>query len=119
MIIKVLLGSGVALFAVTGLRGRNRAGRQAIRRVFFGLFLIGAGAAVIDPTAVTWLANRLGVGRGTDLLLYVLVLAFLFTTLGFYSRFKDMEDRIVQLSRYIALSTEPAAEPSSTRRSAG
>jgi len=104
MWIKILLALGLAAFAVVGLVGRQRAGRKALRRL--AIFVFGAGAviAVLDPAAITWVANRVGVGRGTDLVLYVLVIAFLFTIVGFSARFSDTEDRLVQLARSVALS---------------
>jgi len=103
MWIKILLALGLAAFAVIGLAGRQRAGRRALRRL--AIFVFGAGAlvAVIDPAAITWVANKVGVGRGTDLVLYVLVIAFLFVIMGFSARFTDQEDRVVQLARSVAL----------------
>jgi len=103
MWIKILLALGLAAFAVIGLAGRQRAGRRALRRL--AIFVFGAGAlvAVIDPSAITWVANKVGVGRGTDLVLYVLVIAFLFVIMGFSARFTDQEDRVVQLARSVAL----------------
>ena len=104
MWIKILLVLGLAAFAVIGLVGRQRAGRRALRRVAIFVFGVGALVAVIDPAAITWVANKVGVGRGTDLVLYVLVIAFLFVIVGFSARFTDQEDRMVELARSVALS---------------
>ena len=43
--------------------------------------------------------------RGTDLLLYVLVLAFVFTTVSSYIRFREQELRYARLARAVALKT--------------
>jgi hypothetical protein len=58
---------------------------------------------VIRPDALTAVANRLGVGRGADLLLYVLAVGVLALGLHVYARFGDLEDRIVALARQVAL----------------
>ena len=55
-------------------------------------------------------ANSLGVARGSDLLEYALIIAFLFTTISTYMRFKDLELKYAQLARAVAL--EGAREPS-------
>ena len=55
-------------------------------------------------------ANWLGVDRGADLIEYALVIAFLFTTLSAYMRFKDLELRYAQLARAVALEGARAPE---------
>jgi hypothetical protein len=67
------------------------------------MFIIGAIYAVIRPNDTTVVANWLGVDRGADLIEYALVIAFLFTTLSAYMRFKDLELRYAQLARAVAL----------------
>ena len=54
-------------------------------------FLLFAAYAVIRPEDVTWVAERLGVGRGTDLVLYLLVVGFGFFAVTTYLRFKQVE----------------------------
>ena len=44
-----------------------------------------------------------GVGRGTDLVLYALVVAFLSFTVTTYLRFRDLETNYTRLARRIAL----------------
>jgi hypothetical protein len=84
--------------------------------------------AVLWPAGVTWVAHRLGVGRGTDLVLYLLVVAVSFFALNTYLRFKALERKLTDLARSVALqeglrlnerrlgepgleSAEPAEEP--------
>lgn len=57
------------------------------------------------PDDLTVVANWIGVTRGTDLLLYVLVLAFVFTTVSSYIRFREQELRYARLARAVALKT--------------
>lgn len=112
MWIKILLALGLAAFAVVGLVGRQQAGRRALRRLAIFVFGAAAVVAIIDPAAITWVANKVGVGRGTDLVLYVLVIAFLFTLVGFSARFGDTEDRLVALARSVALAQAARDYPS-------
>jgi hypothetical protein len=103
MIIKVVLVAAVLAFGALLLRERFPGQRQALRRLV-GLGVVLAGvASVIWPLAVTWAANRVGVGRGTDLVLYVLVIVFLFTTLAMYQRMHHLESKLTSLARAIAL----------------
>jgi hypothetical protein len=44
-----------------------------------------------------------GVGRGTDMVLYALVVAFLSFTVTTYLRFRDLETNYTRLARRIAL----------------
>ena len=54
---------------------------------------------VIRPDDITWMATQLGVGRGTDLVLYLLVMGFGFFAISTYLRFKEMELRYARLAR--------------------
>jgi hypothetical protein len=64
------------------------------------------------PLKVTAVANAVGVGRGTDLVLYVLVMVFLFTSISLYQRLHTLETQISELTRQLALmnAREPGAE---------
>ena len=48
-------------------------------------------------------ANWIGVDRGTDLMEYVLIIVFAFTTLSTYMRVKDIELRYARLARAMAI----------------
>jgi hypothetical protein len=64
---------------------------------------------VLAPDFTTRLAHSVGIGRGTDLLLYALVMTFVFTTAGLYFRCRDIERRLVEVSRAVALRDALAA----------
>ena len=55
------------------------------------------------PVCRSSLDAVLGVGRGTDLLLYMLVVVFAFFSLNTYLRFKDTERRLTKLARAMAI----------------
>jgi len=103
VIIKILLIAALAAAAVVLVRGRRTALNLLVRRAMM-LAAIAAGVvAVLVPDTVTDVAQLVGVGRGTDLVLYLLVVTFLFTTIGLYLRLSEMHDRYVELARRLAL----------------
>ena len=112
MIIQVVLIAGIALAAALMMRGP--AHRQLALRRMFGMSLATLGvAAVAWPDLTTRAAHLVGVGRGTDLVLYLAVLAFSFLSVALYQRIARLESNITQLTRELALRTPPhgTAEP--------
>lgn len=103
MIIKGLLVLAALLLFVFFLQRSHTARLQAFKRIGFTLFCLFGVIAVLYPSLMTWLANRVGVGRGTDLLLYILTVVFGFFALNTYLRFKDAERRMTRLVRAIAI----------------
>jgi hypothetical protein len=110
MTIKLLLLAGVVLAALFAYRGAPTASSLATRRLALVATLAAAGVAILAPDLVTAVANAVGVGRGTDLVLYVFVLASLFIWIGLYRRLHEMEARFVQLNRAIALNQLPGSD---------
>jgi hypothetical protein len=103
MIIRALLIAGALGLGAYLLRERAPGQHLAARRIF-GLGIVGlAIGAVLFPSVLTRIANVVGVGRGTDLVLYVLAMVFLFTTASTYQRISHLETRITQLTRALAL----------------
>lgn len=103
LIIQVLLLIGVAVVAVLLTRSTATARHQAIRRLMLVGFVVGAAVSVIFPNWLTWLARLVGVGRGTDLLLYALVIAFLSYIATSFRRINVLERKITKLTREVAL----------------
>jgi len=103
VIIKVLLVAALAAAAVVLVRGRRTALSLLVRRVLLLVAVLAGVVAVILPDTVTDIANLVGVGRGADLVLYLLVVTFLFTTIGLYLRLSEMHERYVELARQLAL----------------
>lgn len=101
--IQVLLIAAVLSLLVYLLRSRTNAKAKAWVKVGYVLFVVAAVYAILRPDDTTVLANWLGVARGADLLLYALAIAFLFTTLSTYLRFKELEVRYARLARAVAL----------------
>lgn len=103
MIIKVLLITAALGFGVLLVRERVP-GRQQLLRRLAGLLVVGLGiVAVLWPAITTEVANAIGVGRGTDLVLYVLVMVFIYTALATSQRIHHLERQITLLVRELAL----------------
>jgi hypothetical protein len=98
----ILVLFSVALLLVF-LRKRGTTKSAAGVKIAFMLFVLFGVYAVVRPEDVSVVASWLGVGRGTDLLLYALVVVFTFATLNAYLRFKELELRYARLARAIAL----------------
>jgi hypothetical protein len=98
-IIAVVVIAVAAFFMFRGGGARH----QAIRRVLMLLFIIAAASSVFFPQAWTWAANIVGIGRGADLLLYLLVLIFVGFVATTYRRFRQIEREITELARQLAL----------------
>ena len=107
---QMLLISSVVALLFYLLRSRRNAKSRAWVKVGFVLFVLGAVYAILRPNDTTVVANWLGVARGADLMEYALIIAFGFTTMSTYLRFKDLELKYARLARTVAL--ENAQVPS-------
>ena len=102
-LIKVLLIVAVIGLLIFMLRNHGTTKGGAYVKIGMFAFLIFAVYAVIRPEDVSWVAARLGVGRGTDLVLYLLVVGFGFFAISTYLRFKELELKFARLARAVAL----------------
>lgn len=102
-IIQLLLLVATFVLVFYFLSNRRKARARAGVKLGFVLFVILAVWAVLRPDDLTVVANWVGVDRGTDLLLYILVIAFFFTTMSTWFRFRELEVRYSRLARAVAL----------------
>jgi hypothetical protein len=102
VLIQVLLIMVVLLVAARLFRSRG-ARSQAVRRLGLLLFAGFAVVSILFPDLWNRIARVAGVGRGTDMVLYALVVAFLSFTVTTYLRFRDLETRYTKLARRLAL----------------
>ena len=94
----------VVVVAVVARLFRSRGARsQAIRRIGLILFAGFAVVSILFPAVWNRMAHFVGVGRGTDMVLYALVVAFLSFTVTTYLRFRELETRYTRLARRLAL----------------
>ena len=100
---QVILILVVGAILIKVITGRTTYAVKAWKKMAVILLLMLMIIGVIFPSAVTWVANLVGIGRGTDLLLYVLFAVFLFYVLGQYVKSQDERDKTVRLARKIAI----------------
>lgn len=103
--ITAVLAIAVAAFVFLRAGGARH---QAFRRILGLLFVLAAATSIFFPQAWTWVANLVGIGRGTDLLVYVLVLAFIGSVVTTFRRFRQIEAEMTALARKVALLEAPA-----------
>src|SRR5476651_2546737 len=103
MIIKIIIIAAALAALSWFLVNRNTHRSRASQKI--GIILLTALGVVVvwSPNLANDIAHKLGVGRGADLLLYLLTLAFVFSLLSIYIKSKDEERRIVALARKVAL----------------
>lgn len=101
--IQILLILAVLLLVGYFITRRGSARASAWVKLMFVAFLAFGVYALLRPDDLTTIAGWVGVGRGTDLVLYGLVVAFAFVTISTYLRFRDLEIKYARLARAIAL----------------
>ncbi|WP_432542469.1 DUF2304 domain-containing protein [Kineococcus sp. SYSU DK002] len=117
--IQVLLIAVVLVVGVLLVRSTAGARHQAVRRLLLAALVALAVASILAPGAVTAVANAVGVGRGADLLLYGLVVAFLGFVVSSYRRSRALEETVTQLARRLALDEAPTPEQARHREGDG
>lgn len=103
IIVQIVLVLAVVVMSLALMRGGSNARHLAIRRIMLVLFALVAAFSIFFPELLTRVARLLGIGRGTDLVLYGLVVSFLVFMATTYQRFRHMEATLTKLSRRIAL----------------
>ena len=98
--IKILLTTGVAFIAVYFfLRLRN----SIFDILILMLLIIAAVVFILFPDITNSIANKLGVGRGADLVFYTSILIFWFVILKLYSKIRKLEQTHTEIIRKEAI----------------
>lgn len=66
---------------------------------------------VVYPPAASYLARMVGIARGVDLVIYLSLLFLGFLSLFFYSRMKELEEKITDMIRDNAISNSQEKIP--------
>lgn len=106
-----ILAVAIAAIAAFFIFRAGGARQQAIRRIVMLLFIAGVALSVFFPQSLTWVANLFGIGRGTDLLVYVVTIALIGFAATTYRRFRQVEKDQTALARQVALLTAEAPKP--------
>ncbi len=67
---------------------------------------------ILFPNWTNVIANKLGVGRGADLIFYLCILLFYFVLLKLYARMRKLEEQVTTLIRNDALRNAVEQSPS-------
>ncbi|GAA4312641.1 DUF2304 domain-containing protein [Klenkia terrae] len=108
MIIKWLLIPTLIALVYFSLRSRASLRGQARRKILAVLTVVAGVLAVMFPASTQWLADLVGVTRGSDLLFYVVALVLIYQVGSTGVRFREQETRIVGLARQVALAEAEA-----------
>lgn len=103
MLIQILLIGAILVIGFFVIRSPGSDSHLAVRRLLLLGFVVAAVLSVLFPQWLTWVASLIGVGRGTDLLLYALVVVVLVFIATQYRANVEQNRRITQLARRIAL----------------
>lgn len=93
----------IAVAAIVALRTLSGDRSLAIKRIVAILLAVAAVLAIVFPQALTWVANLVGIGRGTDLLLYLFILVSIVFALGAVRTRARQDARVTELARAVAL----------------
>lgn len=110
MIVQIILVFAACVLMWMGLMNRNAHSGKAWKKIALALLAFLMIIAVIFPSLVTDLAHLLGVGRGADLLLYALVVAFFFYVLNNYLAQQDQRTILYRLARRVAINEAKARQ---------
>lgn len=103
MLVQVILILAVIFISVYFMRSRGSSRTNAYKKMALLLFALAAIVTVLFPELLTYAAEFVGVGRGSDLLLYGLTVVVIFQMFNNYAKDKHNQRRMVELSRKVAI----------------
>lgn len=103
IIAQIVLSIAVLAVCFKFLASPNSSQTRAWKKIVLMLMTIFAVVVIFSPNSTNKIAHFFGIGRGADLLLYVLTIAFLFEQLNQYMKQKEEQKKIVILARKIAI----------------
>jgi hypothetical protein len=101
MIIRALLILGLAATGWLVFVRRNKLPFHIV--LVFTLLAVGAAAVLAPEATLDDIARAFGVGRGVDLITYLFEVSVLFVLLHYFTKFVELERKVSQLTREIAL----------------
>jgi hypothetical protein len=100
---QILLLISLAAIAVYLLRSTPSPRHLAIRRLVVLMAILAGVVGVVAPGVLSAIANVVGVGRGSDLLFYVAIIAGLLYIVSEYKRSAQTAKTLTSLARELAL----------------
>lgn len=100
MIIRIVLLAALVAIGWFVFLKRNRLPFHIV--IVMGMLFTG-GAAVIFPEQTDVVANFVGVGRGVDLITYVIEVTVLFVLIHYYTKFVELQRQLTDVVRELAI----------------
>ena len=100
MIIRIVLLAALTAIGWFVFLKRNRLPFHIV--IVFAMLLTG-GAAVLFPEQTDRVANFVGVGRGVDLITYVIEVTVLFVLIHYYTKFVELQRQLTDVVRELAI----------------
>ena len=89
-----------ALLAIISVIKKKKEGRFGVKgMLFWVLFWLSAIVAVLWPDSTTVLANRFGIGRGTDFVLYISVAVIFYLIFKLHIKIESISRDITKVVR--------------------
>lgn len=95
----------IAFLLILPIIGRFliRRENKPISRIFMVVFVILGIVSIIEPSFTTFIAQKVGIGRGTDLVIYLYIFASLLLFGSQRNKINDLNRTLTKLIREIAI----------------
>jgi hypothetical protein len=103
IVIQVLLIAGIVSVFAWFLMNPQSQQVHAWIKLLAAAFTAFGVVVIISPNTSNTIARAIGVGRGADLLLYALAVAFLYVIFSLYTRGKEEHAKFEALARTVAI----------------
>lgn len=103
IIIQIAVIVVALIVIIVALAGRQSYAARAWKKLALVLLAIAMVIAVLFPSTTNTIAHLFGVGRGADLLLYVLAVTFIGYVINSYLHQQREKDTLIRLARKIAV----------------
>ena len=102
-IFQLILIAAIVIAAALAVKFLPGERSLALKRIFAILFVAAAVLAILFPSMLTVVASFFGIGRGTDLLLYLFIVAMLIFAVATIRAKARSDARVTNLARSVAL----------------
>ena len=93
-----------AVFAASRVLLRyRRGGMKGLNLFLWLLFWTGVVVVGVQPDTTSWLATRLGVGRGVDIAMYLSILMLFYLLFRSFTKIEDLDRQLTRVVRANAL----------------
>ncbi len=108
-----------AFFAIRSILTLARGKQPFVGSAIISGMWLAATAAILEPDLTNWAAGVLGIGRGADLVIYVVALGLMIAFFYFYRKYRRLSDDITVVVREMALREADREEAATEARRTG